>query len=149
MTAIISTKASYYNEPRTVKVGNLTYDGVYSIDSREFIDNDGRQKTIHFMDTAKSDIVSYEEHNKITRSNEYFYKPQTFTLGGKKYSNVVGKTTFPGRYEHYVVSTSAGNYKELRVRKNGAVVDLSQIRNKAAMRKFKQSLQKMAKMIVG
>ena len=147
MVAIISSQSYFFNSPQDVKVQDTVYKNAWSHDIKEFVDNDGVTKTVNYLDTADSEIASYVENNKIVRSEEYYHFPQRMTLGGKTYSGVFAKTTIPGKYSTYHISDSLCCENSVRVRENGSVLDIGQLRKKVAMRKMKQPFVRVARIL--
>ncbi len=144
MVILISSQSNSYKNPQDVKVGDTLYRNVSSHDLRDIVDNDGVRKEVNFLEGDRSRIVSYVIDNKVVRADEYYYTPETMQLGDKVYTGVNTKVTIPGKYSTYTVASSTSVENKVRVRNNGAVLDIGQLRKKVFMRKLKQPFIRMA-----
>lgn len=147
MVNIISSQNLFFKNPQSVKIADKVYEDVSSHCQTEFIDNDGIRKSINYLSGSDAKYIAYVADNKIVRTEENYYKPKTMKLGNRVYNNINLKVSIPGRYDVYSIYEKNGFGNQVRVRKNGSVLDVKEIQRKAFYRKLKQPFMKLLKNI--
>ncbi len=143
MSIVLSSSTKSFVTPSDVNVGGIQYSGVMDVSTKNIIDGDGKQKSVSNIGRKNSHHVLYMENNEVTSAVEYFHKPQKMMLGNKLYTNIVSKRTVPNKYDTYDIFAPNGQFKQIRVRKkNGAVLDISELKTKLFKRKLKQPIEK-------
>lgn len=148
MCHLISSSYQPYQTSTSVKIADRCYQGINSVDTKNLVDNDGKTKSVSYLEGNYSIHAAYAEGDKITRSVEYYYHPQTIKLGDKLYKNVVSKTTIPNKYDVYSINSDSGVTNTVRVRKNGAVQDFNEIQKRVLNRKITKPIKNALKKVM-
>lgn len=145
---LISESDRYYSTPTVVQVGDKSYPKIMYNNAREFIDNDEKRKTVNHMESESSRLVVYVEGDRVVRASEYYDGSRTIKLGDRIYTNVVSKEEVLGRPVVYNVFTPTGHQNTIRVRRNGAVVDVNELKKQIIRRKLTQPFKRLASVFV-
>lgn len=136
MCDLISSNSQYFKDLTNVWIADRMYNAISAVQSDVVCENDGQETTSYRLLGTKSSHDVYVRNGKITSSTEYFFNPQTKTLGGKVYNNIIYLKSLPNGNQEYEITTPKGYRNTVRVRKNGSVLDINNLKNKLVKRKI-------------
>ena len=92
-TLIGSPIRQYYATPQNIKIGNKTFDGIRSVDTRHYVEN-GLEQSVNYLDTYNNAEHSvYELNGKVRYVDTRYRQPVTKVIDGKVYNNIMSEMT--------------------------------------------------------
>ena len=151
MPLLISKDYSAYRPAQTVKVGDMEYKKVNSIDTRNYLDShDNKEKAISYINAEDGNYTAYIEDDKVVLSSKKYYYPKTKELGGKVYHDIVSNTMTPDGTKIYVTSDlDVFSINRIKVTSEGEVTDYTQESRKAMIAKVTKPFKKLMSLFRG
>ena len=145
MVNLISSNVKEYNNG-TVKIGQNTYGNVSNVDTRTYIDNDNKVKSVSYIDAKNAEYTAYVEDGNVVVSKKYYRKPVSKNIGGKEYKGIQSSTFYPDGTKVYETLNRRGigiNTNTIKVTPEGNVIDYAAESRKQMIDTLSKPLKKI------